>query len=59
MNKTYIDPPFGWKYGFPKYYETPPDDINKWLVDNGYPQSEIDIWKGKEVPCYMWYEEGS
>jgi hypothetical protein len=38
-----IDPPSGWKYGFPK--EAPLDEsinINKWLVENGYPQEEID-----------------
>jgi hypothetical protein len=39
-----IDPPSGWLYGFPKAI---PDDVEfgdyiKWMVDNGYPQSEVD-----------------
>ena len=38
----YIDPPSGWKYGFPKPIPNDVTDINKWLVQNGYPQSEIE-----------------
>jgi hypothetical protein len=38
----YIDPPSGWKYGFPKELPNHVTDINKWLVENGYPQREID-----------------
>ena len=37
-----IDPPSGWKYGFPK---AKPDDVTNiiaWLLSKGYPQSEID-----------------
>ena len=37
------DPPSGWKYGFPK--EIPQDrryDSLTWLVENGYPQEEVD-----------------
>lgn len=37
-----IDPPSGWKYGFPK---AKPDDVTNiiaWLLSEGYPQSEID-----------------
>ena len=59
MNKTYlyIDPPSGWKYGFPKRTDKPPEDTNKWLVDNGYPQSEVDRWvvNGHGVLCrFIW-----
>lgn len=40
---TVIDPPGGWKYGFPKII---PDDqlgrVREWFVENGYPQAEID-----------------
>ena len=43
MKITIIDPPSGWKYGFPKPI---PEDRKKdsmvWLVEQGYPQSEID-----------------
>lgn len=40
----YIDPPSGWKYGFPKVYPTDvdPKDTIKWLISQGYPQEEID-----------------
>ena len=43
-----IDPPSGWLYGFPKYvsesvYEKfESGDLIKWLLENGYPQHEID-----------------
>jgi len=40
---TIIDPPSGWKYGFPK--PIPKDRIKDslvWLVEQGYPQSLID-----------------
>jgi len=43
MAKTMIDPPSGWKYGFPKVI--PKEHQNRtleWLVENGYPQEEID-----------------
>jgi hypothetical protein len=40
--KTYIDPPGGWRYGFPKILPNDIKDVNSWLVQNGYPQSEID-----------------
>jgi hypothetical protein len=37
-----IDPPSGWKYGFPKPMPNDVVDIKQWLVDNGYPKAEID-----------------
>lgn len=52
---TMIDPPSGWKYGFPK--ELPqgvePNNTNKWLVENGYPQEEIDKY-GDFFFCRYW-----
>lgn len=41
--KVYIDPPSGWRYGFPKLFD--PDvekDVMEWIVREGYPQEEID-----------------
>lgn len=38
-----IDPPSGWKYGFPK--SIPDDrikDVKTWLIEQGYPQQLID-----------------
>jgi hypothetical protein len=52
-----IDPPSGWKYGFPKVL---PTDVKEhqnrtleWLVENGYPQEEIDAC-GKYFHCRYW-----
>lgn len=40
----WVDPPSGWKYGFPKLAPYPlPADMIQWVLDRGYPQSEIDI----------------
>ncbi len=40
---TIIDPPSGWKYGFPKPIpEDRKNDVLVWLVEQGYPQLEID-----------------
>ena len=35
--KTYIDPPDGYKYGFPKEFPPLTGNIPGWLVENGYP----------------------
>lgn len=49
-----IDPPSGWKYGFPKelpkdYEKYTSDDLSEWLIENGYPKEEIDSTKGEFV----------
>ena len=56
MKKIIVDPPSGWRYGFPKECPRDVKNFNEWLVDNGYPQKEIDLWKGN-VPCRCWEEE--
>ena len=54
MKITIIDPPSGWKYGFPKPI---PEDRRKdsmvWLVEQGYPQEEIDSL-GEYFFCRYW-----
>jgi hypothetical protein len=54
MKQLIIDPPSGWKYGFPKPI---PEDRRKdslvWLVEQGYPQSEIDAL-GEHFYCRYW-----
>ena len=36
--KVWIDPPGGWKYGFPKVWDQELNpDFNKWIIDEGYP----------------------
>jgi hypothetical protein len=53
-----IDPPSGWKYGFPKPIPDDITDINKWLVEQGYPQEEIDSF-GEHFCCRYWEQPES
>ena len=53
-----IDPPSGWKYGFPKAVPDPkPTDMVEWLVENGYPRSLIEKL-GDHFYCRYWEEDG-
>lgn len=58
--KYIIDPPYGWKYGFPKplpnnsWFEVNGQfgivegfDVQAWLVEEGYPQKEINFFGDK------------
>ncbi len=48
-----IDPPSGWKYGFPRPFDKRDDQtLGEWLVENGYPQSLID--QGMTRHCRYW-----
>lgn len=50
---TIIDPPAGWKYGFPKHYDKKDDQtLEEWLLEKGYPQVEIDNAGAKY--CRFW-----
>jgi hypothetical protein len=52
-----IDPPSGWKYGFPKPYDNPNKiEANLWLALNGYPLDEVRYWVEARggVPCRFW-----
>ena len=53
-----VDPPSGWRYGFPKLYDPSKEEgtMYDWLVREGYPQSEIDRYKGNFF-CRFWYPE--
>jgi len=37
---VWVDPPSGWRYGFPKIWNTQ-GDMQEWLIDNKYPENEI------------------
>ncbi|CAB4138434.1 hypothetical protein UFOVP331_40 [uncultured Caudovirales phage] len=55
---TIIDPPSGWKYGFPKPIpEDRKNDVLVWLVEQGYPQSEIDGLGEIFTNCCRYWEE--
>lgn len=56
MKRHMIDPPSGWKYGFPKELPKGTENVLQWLVENGYPQAEIDRL-GEHFYCGNWYEE--
>jgi len=35
----YVDPPEGWRYGFPKVYDPAKDgDMTEWMISQGYPK---------------------
>lgn len=49
--KLMVDPPQGWRYGFPKYIDEQEgiklldmiiDDLTDWLLDRGYPMALRD-----------------
>lgn len=41
--KTMIDPLRGWNYGFPKELPAEVKDVRSWLIENGYPESQVDF----------------
>ena len=49
MKHLIIDPPEGWRYGFPKpvheeFHTLGSDfDLGKWPVAEGYPEDQIDL----------------
>ncbi len=48
--KLYIDPPSGWRYGFPKLApdnlrEMNQAQLNKWFIKNGYPETKLNSFK--------------
>lgn len=56
MKVKMIDPPSGWKYGFPKPIPSEEKNVLKWLVENGYPQKEIDSC-GRHFYCRYWIQD--
>lgn len=53
-----IDPPRGWRYGFPKEIPDNVPNVMSWLVENGYPQSEIDAC-GDHFYCSYWIDDAA
>jgi hypothetical protein len=42
-----IDPPEGWKHGFPRIIPQElvgnPEGLSEWLVSNGYPEEDLEL----------------
>ena len=57
MKEMMIDPPSGWRYGFPRIFPSEARGRTlEWLVANGYPQREIDNM-GDHFYCRYWEQE--
>ncbi|TCU59814.1 hypothetical protein EDF58_102502 [Novosphingobium sp. PhB57] len=55
---TMIDPPSGWRYGFPKpLLLGEGQSLQDWLIENDYPQAEIDLFGRDNLPCRRWKRE--
>jgi hypothetical protein len=40
--KIWVDPPEGWKHGFPAIFCTETDgDLRPWIIKRGYPEQKI------------------
>lgn len=55
MAQMWVDPPEGWKYGFPRQIPNDVVDHRKWLVEQGYPQKVMDEY-GDYFFCRYWYD---
>lgn len=55
---TIVDPPEGWKYGFPKIIPewVKPDFFDEWVVSVGYPRAVRDKFNG-HFYCRYWSDE--
>lgn len=48
-----IDPPSGWRFGFPRPYNNPNNlPLEDWLRQEGYPEYELE-W-GAAKHCRFW-----
>jgi hypothetical protein len=54
-NKSiWVDPPEGWKYGFPAIYDPEKDgQMSEWIVNKGYPLEVIKEY-GKSWMVRTW-----
>jgi len=54
-----VDPPEGWKYGFPKVLPRErQDEIHQWLVEEGYPRKLLnDLIEAKVFHMRFWEQE--
>jgi hypothetical protein len=54
---TIVDPPDGWRYGFPKAMPTfeGSEQRRQWFIDQGYPESLIE--QGMLKHCRYWEKQ--
>lgn len=54
MREMWIDPPSGWRYGFPKKIPLIQlKNATEWLIKNGYPSDEV-IQYGDKFYYRLW-----
>ena len=52
--KVWVDPPSGWRYGFPKVWDQALNpDFNAWLIAEGYPWNVKESY-GQYFYCRQW-----
>jgi hypothetical protein len=52
----WVDPPSGWRYGFPRLYDPAKDgDMTQWMIANGYPKRLAD--QGLACTFTEWTED--
>ena len=57
MNKIWVDPPEGWKFGFPAIFDPVTDGkMRDWIVRKGYPLLKIKEY-GDSWAVRCWYAE--
>ena len=55
----YVDPPDGWRFGFPKAVPKGWEhDLIAFILNEGYPKPMID-WYGDKFPLRCWREENT
>lgn len=55
MAQMFVDPPQGWRFGFPKIIPQDIEDHREWLIENGYPEALMDEY-GEHFYCRYWIE---
>ena len=52
--KLWVDPPSGWRYGFPQIWDSTKDpDVDNWLESAGYPWTVRESY-GQHFYMRMW-----
>jgi hypothetical protein len=57
MTKLWVDPPEGWKFGFPAIYDSETDgQMSEWIISKGYPVQTIKEY-GEQWHIRCWSAE--